>query len=72
VETSMQMHVGHLRDSESVESIRQTRDLDIVAGDVDSTALDPECVGRESSGGGRSTQEESAAGDMKGAHYAQV
>jgi len=72
METSMQVHVSYLRDPDPIESIGQARDLDIVAGDVNSTALDPECVGREGSGGRRGTQEEPSAGDVKRAHYAQV
>jgi len=72
MKASMQMHVSHLRDSDPVESIGEARNLDIVAGDVDSTGLDPEGVGGEGSGGGSRTQEEPSAGDVKRAHYAQV
>ncbi|HSE65368.1 MAG TPA: hypothetical protein VLB12_00180, partial [Gemmatimonadales bacterium] len=71
-ETSMQVHVSHLRDSDAIESIGEARNLDVVAGDVDSTALDTECIGCEGSSGRRGTQEESTAGDVKRAHYAQV
>jgi hypothetical protein len=52
----------------TIESIGEARNLDIVAGDVDPTGLDPERIGREGSGDGRGTEEEPSAGDLKRAH----
>jgi hypothetical protein len=43
-----EMHIGDLRDTNSVEGGRQTGDTDVMAGQPDSSGFQPEGVGSDS------------------------